>query len=385
MKIKAVGSELTDADIQAISLVKHGAIRAPFKIVKTDALKTFSPTLAEKVVGFLSTSVKTGDMPIVAVWAKEEAVECVKTAMTACGLSVESAETKDGVTVFKQEGFDPEKEGTAIAVTEGVLVGLGGVCKSFSSYTPSTEFNDVLSANSFFPSLYLGLSSLEETIRNVMYTDGIAKDEMGQKVSSAITELGTYVQGLFRELPETLFKFDGMLHQGFESSNVQSQVVIIKGDDAMANTIREAVAGDHAGLDEPVAKTEVAPVAAPVEPVVAKTETPVAVIESDKVMDPLAAFAATLSQSIATLTGTMATLLAKMDEQNTRIDEISKTAGVALQKADNTTLVPRQNIDESFTSSTNRARTPMKKGEVEPVGVFDNLFVDITQGRMFRE
>jgi hypothetical protein len=35
MKIEIEGQEITDAQISKISLVKHGAIRAPFKIVKS--------------------------------------------------------------------------------------------------------------------------------------------------------------------------------------------------------------------------------------------------------------------------------------------------------------------------------------------------------------
>src|SRR6478736_569139 len=101
MKIKISANELQDTEINAVSLVKHGANRIPFAIVKTDETPI---TIGERLSKMWN---KTKKNSVSAVYVKKGTEEKHLKALEAAGFAINCTE-ENGVSVYKQEDFSEE-------------------------------------------------------------------------------------------------------------------------------------------------------------------------------------------------------------------------------------------------------------------------------------
>lgn len=258
MKIQVKANELLDTEIELVSLVKHGAIRAPFKIVKNEDLPSpKSESLTKKIANAFS---KDPDISVAAVLVKTDLVEGTKQALLDSGFSLSNPTLEGGITLFKQEGYT-DTLGSCIAVTDNVGVMLSEVVKEFTPFPSTGDFSENVAAASFFPSLHGAFDSLSETIWNVLNANGMSTEEAQNSVSKNVDAFAGHVKSLVAMLPSSVFKMEACLTKANKGSTLTLK------DDSIANLDKgenmkikqEAVSGDLGGLslEEPVAKKEV--------------------------------------------------------------------------------------------------------------------------------
>ena len=142
MKINMKVNELTDGDVSMISLVKNGAIRAPFKILKADELPQGHSNLGDRISGFFKGATSK-DPVVTAVFVKVDKLKETLPVLAEVGLSpdIEKSTVVGDVAILKYDGYVEEEVGTVIALTNDVAVGFGSVIKEFETYVGSTDFD----------------------------------------------------------------------------------------------------------------------------------------------------------------------------------------------------------------------------------------------------
>lgn len=209
-KASVTANELFDSDVTAISIVKRGAIQAPFKIVKSH--KTEDDPMNLNLIKLIKAKAEA-DMAtavISFVVAKGADIDNVKERLKAAGFDVDKPIEQEGLTVFPQEEATDgiptavfKIDDTVSAIIEGHAIG-----KAFSPANfESTNFQEMMSQEGFFPTVRSATDVLGFTIEN-----SLQKAESGSAarsdVKKAINDFGTFVDGLLKSVPEKAFKIE---------------------------------------------------------------------------------------------------------------------------------------------------------------------------------
>lgn len=267
MKVKVLGTELLDANIEFVSLVKRGAIRAPWKIIKMEDLDDL-PEIEEKEENWYTKAAKKAfgnnsependeKVGISAIFVQKDALERVLPLLKEAGFEVdkENIDAEDDVIMFKLEGF--EGVGSLFALSSEVGVATDRVVKFFDPFLSSEDFNDNI-GTAFFPSLGMAQDALGETIFNVLQSAN-DDDEASAGIKKALSSFSRHVNKLARALPEEVFKLEKSLKNDFEGitfDNSENSDSLEKEETQMTD-IKEVVPGDLDGLDnEVVEKSE---------------------------------------------------------------------------------------------------------------------------------
>ncbi len=270
MKIDVEANEIRDGQIEKISLVTNGAIRAPFKILKTEEISahTGTDTMKDKLTKiFGSTDEKS---KVVALYIRKSVAKQWLPIVKEQGFvaNKENAQLEGDIIILKQEGFDPEAEGSVIALNKDVAVQLDTVVKFFDPFPASSSFDENVTAAAFFPGLSNAMESLAETVWNVLNGSDSTEDATSE-VAKQVKAFGNHVNNLVAELPTTVFKMESQsLTPEFGSytvSNTTDNTMTITSDeesDMSKPVIKEVAAGDLDGLldDAPAADAAIAAV-----------------------------------------------------------------------------------------------------------------------------
>jgi len=275
MKVEVEANEIRGGKIEKISLVTNGAIRQPFKILKTEEIKERPTTMKDKLSKIFGASDEQSR--VVALFVRKSVARNWLPLIKSHGFTVEKehAELEGDIVILKQEGFDPEVEGSIIAINQDVALQLDSVVKAFDPFPMSASFEENVKAGGFFPGLHNAMESLSETVWNVL-NGSDTQGDAAEGVAKQVKAFGSHINNLITELPEAVFKMEQQsLTKEFEGSNVSvttTDTIVINEDKNMTGTvIKEAMAGDLDGLMDTVEKDEAALAAAD-----AKTEAAVA-------------------------------------------------------------------------------------------------------------
>lgn len=277
MKVEIEASELVNGDIKKLSLVEHGAIRQPFKILKTEQIEGKTGLVRQTINKIFGQS--ENEQQIAALFVRKDVARKVIPIIKAQGFRVEKehAEMMGDVLVLKQEGFDPDAELPIIALTTDVAVQLGSVSKFFDPFPASSSFEDNVAAGSFWPGMHNAMESLADTVWNVL-NESDSPDEAASDVAKQVKAFATHLNNLVAELPTTVFKMEQMLTNEFEGSTVSGidNKITLNEDKNMIATpvLKEAAAGDLDGLldEAPAVDAALAATNAAIEAVVAKEQ-----------------------------------------------------------------------------------------------------------------
>lgn len=377
MKIKVNATELHDADVEKVSLVKNGANRIPFRILKAEEISMVHPSLADQIAGAFSKK----DDPVISAVVVRTGSPVDTALLEKADIDISNPVEVNDLTIYKQEGFD--EDSALFALNDDVGVAVSGISKEFHP-SMGTDFSENLKSQSFYPSLYNAADALMGTISSSMYKAGVPGDA-STDIEKALSSFTKYVKGLVKSLPSTVFKIETLLRDDLGSSKVDDSTIekSTKEDTPMSEAmIKEAAHGDLDGLlDEPVAKTEepAAEVAKTDEveapevvakdgdtedkPVEKNDTTDAAIVaeladkDGDGEQDPLKLIALALQTMTTELVGLKKTV----ETQNEKIDAVealAKTAGdtatEAVEKADNSVVMTLNDIDESLSGMTRR-------------------------------
>lgn len=265
MKVEVEASEIRGGKIEKISLVTNGAIRAPFRILKTEEIKERPAKLSDKLAKVFGGT-DDEKSKVVALFVRKSVARDWLPLIKKHGFTVskDSAELNGDIVILKQEGFDPEVEGSIIALNENVAIQLDSVKKFFDSFPMSESFDENVKAAAFFPGLHNAMEALAETVWNVL-NGSDSPEEASDDVTKQLKAFSSHVNNLVSELPNTVFKMEHeALTKEFEGStfsSTDSKITVTKDEEtAMSKTavIKEAMAGDLDGLLDDVEKDEAA-------------------------------------------------------------------------------------------------------------------------------
>jgi len=199
MLIKLIANELVEGDIDFVSLVKHGANRAPFKIVKA--------------------------------------------------LTFPDSGGSDGVTTTTNITSDTDW----VALDKPVSI----IDKNFSSFPESSDFNENIGAAAFFPGLHNAMEALAASTFNSL-DKADSMDDAASQIDKNLMAFRKHVNALVKNLPATVLKEDKeRLLSGIGSSTLEASETNTSGKEDSVMTgerIPEAMGGDLDGLNDTIEK-----------------------------------------------------------------------------------------------------------------------------------
>jgi hypothetical protein len=214
MKVLVKGSELTNADINFISLVKRGANRSPFKVIKADDDPDTSIVGAVKGLFRMSEP----DPTVVAVFVKKENYDTVKEHLEKSGFNIKDASESDDVVLVKQEGFADCKQALMLQLSPNVVMAIGNIAKHAETFNGSMEFDSEVKQTGFYPGISKSTDALRDTLFAIA-TDEVNKTDISGRMQMACDACGKYLSEISKALPPEVWKFES-LRRGVGSSTV---------------------------------------------------------------------------------------------------------------------------------------------------------------------
>lgn len=272
-KVIIQARELSEMDVNLISLVKRGANRVPFRIIKSDG---DSKMLDLTRIFFQKKDAVATPQIIGVVLIKSADHDAYTKAFTEGGFEV------DHVTVDEGEGptalmftKSDDMEGALIyKINDEAALVISDMQKGLEMWPDSNSFVENISKAGFAPSFRMANEILTDTIGNIMFGEGDA-DMTKSEVTKAIDDFKNYVEAVMSQIPEQAFKAEEIL--------VETQKGLIPSDpkkpakkktkepakkeasdddgeagevDAVASTDADADAGDAADPDAIVADAD---------------------------------------------------------------------------------------------------------------------------------
>jgi hypothetical protein len=348
---------LTDVQVNRISLVRRGANRIPFRLLKGD---TDMLDLSRLFKSDLEAS------RVTAVVVRKGAEEAAKARLTAAGLSVANPEEGDESTIFHQ-GKNPEAGDIIVKMDEDVGV-VVHVAKGFKPYEFQSEgFKQSMKVEGFYPSVTTAFDTLRTVMHRALEKSTSPEDAVGN-VAAAIDDFKGYVGKLTSSLPKSAFQLDGLF------APVASSIAKAEGDpeekdgeekdgeEETEDSTEEKPAGEEGEEEESEEKDETKPDdqgtadKAPIPPnqptnpetqeaAVAvdpskKTVPPSAepVLKADQMADFRALLAETLTGLTSVITEKTGAIAASVDKVNQRLDGVETRVAKAEKTVRGTVL-----------------------------------------------
>jgi hypothetical protein len=279
VKVEVEAHELKNGEIEKISLVTHGAIQQPFKILKTKEIEPKTNGLKKTLSKVFGTDhTRDQEDAVAALFIRKSVAQKWLPLIRKQGFRVEKehASIEGDILVLKQEGYTDECNGSVIALNPDVAVQLSSVSKYFDPFPASSSFSDNVAAGSFWPGMHNAMESLAETVWNVL-NEAESPDDAAEDVAKQIKAFSSHLNNLVSELPVSVFKMEQeSLTKEFEGSNVSgsSDETIVSNEEENMSTVvtKHAPASDLDGLfdeapaaDDKVEKTDIAAAAANAE------------------------------------------------------------------------------------------------------------------------
>ncbi len=236
MRIKMRATELVDGDAEFISLVGTGAIRQPFKIIKSEdeddgQNKKKGGTVMEsltrmfhrqdrllkaEIVPELLAVAVAPDMDlekVVALLAKAE----LHTDEVQEMFEGDGEDRKLAATLYIQKGATAFEDAGEHQVNVGISAGITAVClvreKSFMPFADTETFGDAMKAQGFFPSFRLASEVLEDKLFEISMKAATPED-MATMLDVATKDFGGALISMAKSLPAEVFKLDAVVRKG---------------------------------------------------------------------------------------------------------------------------------------------------------------------------
>lgn len=238
MKIKMQGSELKKVDIEFLSLVKRGANRAPFKVVKADAPAPDRPGLIGAVTKFFQMSEPAPK--VVAVFVQKAALTRAVPNLALSGFRIDDSEIQDDCVVFKQDGFADCAEVTMIKSEATVGFAIGNVQKFADAFGGSLAFDPSVASTGFYPGVNEAMRALQAKV-NVEKTDTVG----------LLKSFEAYVSQVTKILPDSIAQFESR-QRGFASDTLEALEPVTKAATVVIETLQKAMGngGKDGGIQD---------------------------------------------------------------------------------------------------------------------------------------
>lgn len=198
--VRMLASELKNADVGFISLVRRGANQVPFRILKNEGEESMI-----NVNNLWTRRTKADEAPaVVGVVVRKADAEAMKPSLEAAGFSVSEAVEAGETVIFKQADY-AEDNVTVFKANENVAALVSNVKKSFEPYGQTLSFMESVNTFGFMPSVDVAMGSLNELIRSSLMMAENKADAVA-KLDKALTDFHAYVLAVGQKLPDAVFK-----------------------------------------------------------------------------------------------------------------------------------------------------------------------------------
>ena len=261
VKVEVEAHELKNGEIEKISLVTHGAIQQPFKILKTKEIDGAKTGGLKKALSNVFGQSQEDEKTVAALFIRKSVAQKWLPLIRKQGFRVEKehASIEGNILVLKQEGYTDEADGSVIALNPDVAVQLSHVSKYFDPFPASSSFSDNVAAGSFWPGMHNAMESLAETVWNVL-NESDSPEDAASDVAKQVKAFSTHLNNLVTELPGTVFKMEQeSLTKEFEGSTVSTtdnKITLNEDTDMSTVVTKHAPASDLDGLFDEAPATE---------------------------------------------------------------------------------------------------------------------------------
>ena len=345
-------NELQGTDVSFVSLVKRGANRLPFRIVKEDNADMLDLQALQQVF----TKADTTPQVVAAVVRKGADLEAAKLRLGQAGLTIDDMAEDGELVVFKQPGHPASGSSDAlIKLDDDIGLVVSGLAKAFNGMNvEDTSFAKVFATEAFYPSMRLANEMLGVAVGNIMQKAENASDAAAL-IAKAVDDFKQYVTTLATAIPSHAFKADQAPASAVEVPT-------------------EAVPTPAAPQD-----------AAPVEPVVEPAEAgPESVAEVESVPEPVAEAEPALHDLLKGLETVLKASIAGLESQVTKaVDGVqTELAGLGQrlaqveQRAQKTEIA----VNGTVTADAGTDRTGVQKAAAKRVPpLLDTAFRKLDQ------
>lgn len=240
-KIEMQGSELQNVSVNFVSLVKRGANRLPFRIVKEDNSDMID---LSKISRAIFKKADKGPRVIAVLLNKSELIteEEITALLMDCGLGENFLKTEDGDNVaFLAKGEEADDTTGILKLNDNVALAVTGLKKGFSSWDyESTSFSDILASGTFYPGFCMAQDMLQSTLRNIMDA-ATEPGSAAELITKACDEFKSYVGVLASAIPVHAFKADVAVQKAFAGKDPEA--------DKKAKAMADAAAKEAADLE----------------------------------------------------------------------------------------------------------------------------------------
>lgn len=200
-RITIQARELSDMDVNIISLVKRGANRVPFRIIKSDG----DSEMLNLSTLFLAKKEKTPAV-VAVILAKSADQEAYTTAFAEGGFEVDHVVESDGGIATLMFTKSDDMEDVAIyKINEDAAIAIANMQKGLDMFPDSNSFSENISKAGFAPSYRMANEILSDTIGNIMFSDGDAAVTKAA-ISKAIEDFQGYIEAVMSVIPVNAFK-----------------------------------------------------------------------------------------------------------------------------------------------------------------------------------
>lgn len=203
LQVKA--NELVDTRVDFIALVKRGANRIPFRIVKQENEEMLD---LQKIGRSLFKKAEAAPEVIAAVVPAGSDLEMLAKLFEDAGLdSTAFLKTEiDGVVTLAKADAD-KADDTVVIKSGDIGLVITGLKKGFDAWSVEGGFSDAVKAQAFYPSLFTAGEVLHETVFDSLRKSA-SPEEASQKITKSVDAFRSYVTGLAAALPASAFYVD---------------------------------------------------------------------------------------------------------------------------------------------------------------------------------
>ena len=227
LQIKA--NELVDTRVDFIALVKRGANRIPFRIVKQENEEMLD---LQKIGRSLFKKAEAAPEVIAAVVPAGADLEMLAKLFEDAGLdSTAFLKTEiDGVVTLAKADAD-KADDTVVIKSGDIGLVITGLKKGFDAWSVEGGFSDAVKAQAFYPSLFTVGEVLHETVFDSLRKSS-SPEEASQKIAKSVDEFKSYVTALASALPASAFYVDRN-YEGYMKADAKMKAKIVDPEDDM--------------------------------------------------------------------------------------------------------------------------------------------------------
>lgn len=248
-KIKIEANELIDVDATHVSLVKRGANRVPFRIVKNADGKR-SPAMFHFDRLFRKEAAPAAPAVSAIVVSKSLTAKQAKHVVTKAGFDADRMNDEhDGAYVFPQ--IDGDIDGKLVKMDDNIAIVVTGeaIQKAFEGMNfEATSFDTVMAQEGFVPSIDMAMGMLRNTVANIL-SKAESRDDLVSKMEQAVEEFGEFVAALSTAVPDDAFRMEVMKYDDLPDAEegdepAEGEAEGDASDDSLSGQIAKAMHGD---------------------------------------------------------------------------------------------------------------------------------------------